>query len=307
MKKVLKWIGIVLGGLIGLVLLLALGLYAKARLEFSRKYDVQVESISIPTDAASVQRGQHLATILCMECHAADLGGKPDFFEGGALGSAASPNLTSGNSGLRAPLTTEDFVRVLRHGVKPDGTSVFLMPAQDFHYMGDADLGALIAYMESIPAVDRQTPEPHVRFAFVGNVMYGAGVFGHLLRASTIDQGDRPPAPPPAAVTPDYGAYLAQINGCHDCHGASMAGGKPGDPGSPLAPNLTPFGELSAWSQDQFISTLRTGVTPTGKELPDRFMPWKSKGQMTDDELKAVWAYLTSLPPLPSSTAPSEP
>ena len=117
MKKVLKWIGIVLGSLIALILLVVVGMYIKARIEFTRKYDVKVESIVAPTDAASIEHGGHLATILCMECHAKDLGGTPDWFDGGALGGANTPNLTTGKGGLGSQLTNEDFVRILRHGM----------------------------------------------------------------------------------------------------------------------------------------------------------------------------------------------
>ena len=135
--------------------------------------------------------------------------------------------------------------------------------------------------------------------------MYGAGVFGNLLRAGEIVQVNRPAVPVPA-VSAEYGQYLVSINGCHDCHGAQLAGGKPGDPGSPFAPNLTPGGELRAWSVADFVKTLRTGVTPSGTNLPDRYMPWMFKSQMTDDELNAVFLYLQSLPSLPTSTAPAE-
>jgi len=64
-----------------------------------------------------------------------------------------------------------------------------------------------------------------------------------------------------------------------------------------VAPNLTMGGEMHAWSEADFITTLRTGVTPGGKQLKD-VMPWKYFGQMTHDELKAVWLYLQSLPAL---------
>jgi mono/diheme cytochrome c family protein len=306
MKKVLKWIGIVLGSLIGLIVLVALVLFVKSRLEFTKKYSLQTQSVAIPSDAASVQRGKHLATILCMECHQPDLGGDPHFFEGGPLGSAAAPNLTPGQGGVGGQLSDADFVRAVRYGVKPDGTSVFIMPSTDFYYLSDQDLGAIIAYVRSVPPVDRQTPEPHVRFTFPGGVLYGAGMFGHLLRADTIQNMAEAPAAPQASTSADYGQYLVKVNGCADCHGQQLAGGKPGDPASPLAPNLTPGGELRAWSEADFIKTLRTGTTPSGTQLPNRFMPWKSKGQMTDDELKAVWAYLQSLPALQTSTAPAE-
>ena len=304
--RVLKWIGIVLGGLIGLIVLSALVLFAKSRWEFSKKFDVQAAAVTVPTDAASVERGHHLAVILCMECHRDNLAGDPQFFDGGGLGHASSPNLTKGQGGVGAQFTDADFVRVLRQGVKPDGTSVFLMPSTDFHYLSDQDLADLIAYIRSVPGVDQQTPEPHVQLSLVGNVMYGAGVFGDLLRAGRIQQMGPAAAPPQPEVSAAYGEYLVNIDGCRDCHGAQLAGGKPGAPGSPLAPNLTPGGELRAWTDASFINTLRTGVTPSGTQLPDQFMPWKHKGQMTDDELKAIWAYLQSLPPLTTSTAPAE-
>ena len=88
MKKIFKWIGIVLGSLIVLVLLTVLVLYAKSRLEFTKKYSVNVASVSVPTDAASIEHGKHLATFLCMECHARDLGGTPNWFELGQIGRA---------------------------------------------------------------------------------------------------------------------------------------------------------------------------------------------------------------------------
>jgi mono/diheme cytochrome c family protein len=305
MKKVLKWIGIVLGSLIGLILLVALALYAKSRVGFTAKYEPQVEGVNIPADATSLQHGQHLATILCMECHQKDLGGQPDWFDGGPMGGANTPNLTTGKGGLGRQLSDTDFVRVLRYGVKPDGTSVFIMPSQDFAQLSNKDLGDLIAYVRSVPPVDREAPKPQLHFTFLGNVMYGAGVFGNLLRAGEIEKMNVATAPAPG-VTSEYGQYLVNINGCHDCHGAQLSGGKPGDPKSPLAPNLTPGGELRAWSEADFIKALRTGLTPSGTQLRDTFMPWKFKGLMTDDELKAAWAYLHSLPPLTTSTAPAE-
>jgi len=107
----------------------------------------------------------------------------------------------------------------------------------------------------------------------------------------------RPVAPQPG-VTVEYGKYLA--NTCTLCHGSDLNGQtiSEGGPQKYLAPNLTPGGELHSWSETQFIETLRTGVTPSVHQIID-VMPWKYFGQMTDDELKAVWMYLQSLPALP--------
>jgi hypothetical protein len=60
--------------------------------------------------------------------------------------------------------------------------------------------------------------------------------------------------------------------------------------------NLTSGGELQGWTEEMFINTLRTGVTPSGHQFNNLYMPWKLLGQMTDDELKAVFLFLRSLP-----------
>ncbi|MCZ6790100.1 MAG: cytochrome C, partial [Chloroflexi bacterium] len=58
----------------------------------------------------------------------------------------------------------------------------------------------------------------------------------------------------------------------------------------------TPGGGLARWSEADFINTLRTGTTPDGRQLDDENMPWKFFTKMTEDELKAIWMYLQSLP-----------
>ena len=88
------------------------------------------------------------------------------------------------------------------------------------------------------------------------------------------------------------------VRSCSLCHGDALSGGSvPGDEGdAPPAPNLTPGGLLGRWSEADFINTLRTGVTPGSRSLDSENMPWKFFAKMTDDELKAIWLYLQSLP-----------
>ena len=95
-----------------------------------------------------------------------------------------------------------------------------------------------------------------------------------LLPATLIDdEAPRPPEPEPG-VTAEYGEYLAFM--CALCHGESLFGGSaPGDePDALLAPNITPGGGPGRWSEDGFISALRTGVTPDGRVLDNESMPW---------------------------------
>lgn len=297
MKKILKWIGIVVGGLVGLIVLALAGLYLSAESRFNKTYDITSEPVTIPTDAASLAVGKHLAEIQCEGCHTEDLGGG-SFFEDPSLGYVDAPNLTAGKGGIGGTYTDADWIRAIRHGINHDGTSVFIMPSNDYYYFSDADLGGLIAYVKSVPPVDRETrPRSLAPFA---KVLYSLGAFGNLLYAETIEHDVRPPAPP-VGVTVDYGEYLGNANGCPSCHGPQLNGAQPSEPGAPFAPNLTPGGELIGWSEGDFINALRTGVTPSGHKMTDA-MPWEGLGKMTDDELKTVWLYLQSQPKLETTT-----
>lgn len=166
------------------------------------------------------------------------------------------------------------------------------MPADEFYYLNDADLGSIIAYLQTVPAVDRETRPRSL--SPLARLLYAAGAFGNLLYAETIPHDVRPSAPP-AGVTTEYGEYLARAHGCAACHGETFAGQQPAEPGAPFAPNLTPGGELGAWSEAEFVTTVRTGATPSGRQLSEA-MPSPYLAQLTDAELSAIWLYLRSLP-----------
>ena len=76
MKKVLKWIGIILVSLVGLLMVAAGVSYGIGSARLNKSYDIQVEAITIPTDETAVARGRHLAqaVTLCIACHGEDLG-----------------------------------------------------------------------------------------------------------------------------------------------------------------------------------------------------------------------------------------
>ena len=297
-RKILKWMGIVVGSLIGLLGIAFLVLYIIGSVQWNKmhgKYDVPVETINIPTDQASIARGEHIATTrLCTECHTKTLSGQSESVPG--LITMAFPNLTPGTGGVGATNTDEDWVRAIRHGVGHDGRGLALMPSSVFYYLSDEDLGALIAYLKSLPPVDNDLPPTNL--GPLGRVMLSLGQLPEALipNVTVIDHdGPRPVAPQPG-VTVEYGRYLAVP--CTMCHGVDLNGQMIRSDAEYLAPNLTSGGELHYWSEEDFMTTMRTGVTPAGKHLKSA-MPWKYFGQMTDDELKAVWLYLQSLPALP--------
>lgn len=307
MKKVFRWIGIVVGGLLGIILLAALAFYVKAKIQFNQTYPIRTEAIIAPKDKVSIEHGEHLADYLCTECHGEDFGGKSDWIVLPGIARISPPNLTSGNGSATNHYTDQDWVNIMRYGRKVNGKSAFIMPSSAFYYLSDQDLADLLAFLKSVPPVDRRDDNtPSVQLTFLGNVLYGAGAFGHLLQVPKINPTSRPSSFPEAAVTAAYGEYLVNINGCRGCHGMQLAGGKPSNPNSPLAPNLTPGGELVAWTEEDFINAIRTGVVPSGHLLNPDFMSWRYKSRMSDDELKAIFRYLQSLPKLTTSTRPAE-
>jgi mono/diheme cytochrome c family protein len=289
--KVLKWIGIILVGLVGLLVLAGVVLYQMGSSKLNKKYDVPVEAVTVPADAQAVEHGKHLATIfMCVSCHQENMGGTIYFTVPGMV-NIPTPNLTRGAGGAGASFTDEDWVRAIRHGVDPEGAALFIMPSKAFRYLSDEDLGAIIAYVKSVPPVDDPLPERSV--APLGRLMMGAGMFPPFA-ADQIDHASPPTPAPVVGVTAAYGQYLTHV--CTECHGANLNGAPFGPPGQEVpTPNLTPGGEMAAWSEQDFIDTMRSGVTPSGHKLKEE-MPWKSFGQMTDDELKAAWMYLHSLP-----------
>ena len=158
LKRILKWIGISLIAVVAMSIIAIGALYVRGQSRLNEKYNVPSDPVSIPKDAESLKRGEHLVVVLCTGCHGENLAGT-DFFNDASLGSIHSANLTAGIGGIGANYTDADFVRTLRHGVRPDGTSVFVMPSPDYAYLSDQDLGSIIAYLRTVPPVN-QTWEP---------------------------------------------------------------------------------------------------------------------------------------------------
>ena len=295
MKKIIRIIGIVLGVLAGVLLLASVLLYFIGNARLNKTYDIPPSDISLPTDAASIEFGKHRAEILCEGCHGADLSGIDNWFDSPALGNIDSANLTSGNGGLASGFTTEDYVRAIRHGIDQAGKPIFMIAVPSTAHLSDEDLGSIVAYLKTVPPVDHSVRPRY--FTPLAKILLAAGVLGKL-PAEAVNHDVHVTAPA-AGPTPEYGEYLVTTNDCRVCHGQNLNGGPYPDPTiKKISPNLTPGGELGFWTEEQFINAIRTGKTPGGHELNPDFMPWKYYRLFQDDELKAIWAYLQSLPKL---------
>lgn len=299
MKKVFKWIGIVLGSLLGLVLLAGVVLYLIGSARFNKTYEFEPSNIVIPTDAESIAYGRHRAESLCQGCHSPDMGGLVNFFEGGPLGTIDSANLTTGEGGVSKDYTAEDYVRAIRHGVNSQGKPIFMPAVVSTAYLSDEDLGSIIAYIQTLPPVDRQTNGN--KLTPLAKILFAAGALGKL-PAETVSHDVHVTAPE-RGMTVEYGEYMVNTNDCRLCHGADLNGGRHANPTiDRISPNLTPGGELAFWSEADFINVIRNGVTPSGHELDPALMPWKDYANFSDEELKAIWLYLQSLPKLEQYT-----
>lgn len=295
MKRLMRWLGITVGILAVLVLLVAVGIYFRSEMIVNQTYAASADDIAITTDAAVIARGEHLANYVsvCVDCHGANLEGAIVVDDPG-LGRIVAPNLTTGQGGVGSQLTDADFVRVLRYGILPDGRSAQVMPSDDYQYLSDADLAAIIAYVRSVSPQDNNLPANEIRP--VGRTLLALGQLPIII-AERVDAQLEHPATVAESVSVDYGQYLARISGCVGCHGAGLSGGPipAAPPDWPQAANLTPSGDVGQWTEADFINTIRTGVNPAGKALDQR-MPWFRYRSMTGDELKALWLFIQSVP-----------
>jgi mono/diheme cytochrome c family protein len=262
--------------------------------KMARNVVLQVRPLDVVADAAHIERGRYLYnTRGCAECHGADGAGKTVVREAGMF--VVAPNITAGPNGTTARYGVVDWVRTVRHGVKPNGNPVMIMPSEDYSRLTDEDMAALVAFVQQLRPVAGSKAVIDVPAQV--KALYAFGIIQDA--SEKIDHAQAPSRAVVPAVTSAYGAYVA--NACIGCHGAALSGGKiPGTPPSwPAAANLTP-GKGSAMvhyaSPDQFADMLRTGRRPDGKPISP-VMPFGSLRQMNDTDMRALYAYLKTMPP----------
>jgi mono/diheme cytochrome c family protein len=270
-----------------------LGYYLGER-KMARVVRVPATWLTVPVDAARVEQGRYLFnTRGCATCHGADGAGREVIRSPGML--VVSPNISLGANSAVSAYTVQDWTRTLRHGVKPDGRPVMIMPSEDFARMPNEDVGALIAYIHTLAPVAGRVAT--VQLPAAVKVMYGFGMVRDA--AELIDHSLAPALKIAPGMSLAHGAYVATI--CISCHGAGLSGGHiPGAPAEwPAPPNLTP-GDGSVLPRYPTPAALKamfqSGRRPDGTPISG-VMPFDSLGQMNDTDVQAVHAYLNSLPP----------
>jgi mono/diheme cytochrome c family protein len=252
-----------------------------------------LQAVLLPTDSAALERGRYLFESRgCAECHGADGAGRSFAKDGDSL-ELVAPNITRVAGGVVGFYQPVDWVRTIRHGVKPDEQPLRVMPSEDYNRMTDADLGALIAYVRSLP------PKPGrsalIRLPLPARVLYGLGAIPDA--ADRIDHSLPPEAPVPEAVSVEHGRYVAQM--CLGCHGERFEGGPiagaPPDwpPAARLAPGEGNVMATRYADAEAFVKMLKSGQAPDGRKIA--VMPFESLARFSDTDARALHLYLRSL------------
>jgi len=293
MKTWIKWTS----GTVAVLALVAIGVAVVGQQLAERKRQrviaVPVAAVPYADGATTLARGRYLYESRgCADCHGLDGVGRT-FLNDGKGTHIAGPNITP--AGVVAPYQPVDWVRTIRHGVKPDGRPALIMPSEDYNRLTDADLAALVAYMRRLPAV-QGGGKAVVELPMPAWLMYGFDLAPDA--AQRINHTLAPAQPAPAGSTLAQGAYVANM--CIGCHGEHLSGGciPSGPPDWPAAANLTP-GEGSAMTrypdEAAFTAMMRSGKRPDGS--PIQVMPFESLSKLDDVDMPALYAYLKTLPP----------
>lgn len=308
MKKFLR-----ITGILFLVLLLGIGVllaYVKYMLpDIGPAPDIKIEATP-----EAVKRGAYLANhvAVCIDCHSTrdfskfagpivpgtnGNGGEIFDQQFGFPGKFYAKNITPHHLGS---WTDGEIYRAITTGVSKNGNALFpVMPYGSYSQMHTEDVKAIIAYLRTLPAIDKEIPAsvPDFPMNFIIN---------------TIPQKAEPMAAVTPADTVAYGKYLTTIAGCGECHtkqekgsitGEYMAGGfefKMPDGSILRSANITPDTTtgIGNWTADYFVERFKTyanGTPAVEKGAFNTIMPWAMYSGMDTTDLRAVYAYLNSL------------
>ncbi|MDF7774897.1 cytochrome c [Sphingomonas sp. AOB5] len=240
----------------------------------------------IPTDAASIAKGEHIArTRGCFGCHGDALQGEvfgDDPWYG--YGRAVAPNLAR-YAREHAPGVIEAAVR---HGIGANGRALYSMPSFNFARMSDADMAALIAFLRTVPVREAALPAGYLGWQPRWDMARGQD---HAIPFFT---GKVPLLAKANDPRPEVrlGEYLAMTS-CNECHGFSLRGDNPFDAPGKGPPDLA---GAAGYDRAAFFRLMRTGKATGNREL--RLMSGVARGRFvhwSDPEVDAIYAYLLTL------------
>lgn len=262
---------------------------------------------------ARMARGEYLVrnVLLCLACHsphdwkAADMqilpgmdGAGEIFPEDDLPGRIVASNLTPDPETGTGKWTDDQFARAIREGIGHDGRALFpMMPYLHFRQLPDEDLASVVVYLRSLAPVRNPLPKTEIIFPVKYLIRSVPEPLSGTVAESQFNNQEA------------RGAYLANLALCSDCHtpadrgqplkGRDFSGGQKfvGAWGTVTSANITPDPSgISYYDEKLFLQAMRTGHV--GARSLSSFMPWRYYRNMTDDDLKAIFAYLRTLKPV---------
>ena len=281
------------------------------------KFDAPYPPVTASTDSVVLARGRYLVRDLahCVGCHgdtshvAQELASGEAALSGGYVfdippGKFFARNITPDPETGLGNVAPEAIARALRYGVGHDGRA--LLPFMEMQGLADDDLAAVVSYLKSQPPVHNMVP------------MHQYTMLGKVVRATALAKPVGPKETPlkaaPHGATVENGRYLVEsVALCGSCHtqrnmmtGALTGPRLGGAKGSPepewSPPNITSdptTGKLGALTEDEFVARFRVGRLLEGSP-----MPWKGFSRMDEQDLRAIYLYLKSVPPAVHDVGP---
>jgi mono/diheme cytochrome c family protein len=292
MRKAVRIVVWTLAVLVAIAGLLAVAANFLSQRKYERKLDIKVAPVAYVDTPEAIERGRYLFESRgCAECHGSNGAGRV-FIDDGKGFRVKTPNITRGTGGVVANYKEVDWVRAIRHGVKPDGRPIMIMPCEDYNRLTDVDLAALVAYTRRLPPAEGTPGE--MTLPLIVKALYAAGQIKDA--PEHIDHSLPPARPVAEGVNLEHGGYVANL--CFGCHGPKLTGGR--IPGSP--PDWPPAADLTGGSAgmkpydnvDKFKAMFRSGKAPDGRVV--QVMPFPTLKQMNDTDVEALYLYLKSLP-----------
>jgi cytochrome c5 len=276
MKRILKWAGIVVALVAGLVVLAIVYVFIASQRMLDRTYPKGPSAVHAAVTPGALAQGAHLVVVAtCTDCHGKDLTGTLLPVPGSTV---YAPNLTV----ITSSLSDGDIDQAIRQGLRPDGKSELIMPSHGYASFTDDEAASIIGYLRSLEP--HGTASPEMRLGLEVRMV----IVGGILKPEARESADATPTLDLGARY-ERGRHLAQVV-CGQCHGTNLSGTPPKDPVP--APDLVIVG---AYDPGAFHALMRTGKAVGGREVG--LMSRTARGNLssfTDDEIDATYDYLAA-------------
>ena len=277
MSKAVRWLGYGAGAIAAIAAIAIVLVWVLSERALAEKVKPTESRLAAPTAAQLADGPRQLKVLGCASCHGAGLQGKK-FADLPGIATIHAPNI----SRLAPAMSDAQLDHAIRQGIAHDGRAMFIMPSQQYQFLTDQEVAALIAAIRHLPVAGNEQPRIHLGPR--GRVGVALGKFPNVPTQVAAYRGNPLPDLGPATAA---GRHLVQTR-CTECHGADLKG-REIEPGTTSA-DLSIVG---AYDSDQFRTLLRTGVAPGNKKLGLMASVARDDfSHMTDKEIDAVHDYL---------------